>query len=69
VLWNEDPKDFACASAEELLRQKRESSWQAGDIILLHDNVPHAAAALPQVIVETRKRGLEFATVGKWIGL
>jgi peptidoglycan/xylan/chitin deacetylase (PgdA/CDA1 family) len=43
VLWNTDPRDYSCQTAEEV--QSNLSAWrmQAGDIVLLHDSVRHAA--------------------------
>lgn len=64
VLWNVDPKDFALGSASELADWFRGHPLLPGDVVLLHDNHPYVAEALPEVIVETRSRGLEFATLG-----
>jgi peptidoglycan/xylan/chitin deacetylase (PgdA/CDA1 family) len=69
VLWNRDPKDFACASASVLSDWFRRQPLQGGDLVLLHDNYPHAVAALPELIDDVRGRGLEFATVADWLGL
>ncbi len=62
VLWNVDPKDYILASTSTLLDWFRTNPLQAGDIVLLHDNRPYAAAVLPEVVGEARDRGLEFAT-------
>jgi peptidoglycan/xylan/chitin deacetylase (PgdA/CDA1 family) len=63
VLWNSDPKDYSLASPEELVQWFRKHPLQGGDIALLHDNRPCAAAALPEIIEDVRQRRLEFATI------
>jgi peptidoglycan/xylan/chitin deacetylase (PgdA/CDA1 family) len=63
VLWNVDPKDFSCTSAEELRDRFARRPLADGDIVLLHDNVPFAALVLPQVIAAVRARGLDFAAL------
>ncbi len=63
ILWNSDPKDYAMTSAAELAGWLRRHPFQAGDIVLLHDNHPYAAAALPEAIREARGCGLEFALI------
>jgi hypothetical protein len=49
------------ASADELAGWLRAHRFQGGDIVLLHDDRPYAAAVLPKAIAEARGRGLEFA--------
>jgi peptidoglycan/xylan/chitin deacetylase (PgdA/CDA1 family) len=66
VLWNVDPKDFACESGEELHAWFQRRPLCGGDIVLLHDSLPHAAAILPDLIQRTRAAGLEFATIPEW---
>jgi peptidoglycan/xylan/chitin deacetylase (PgdA/CDA1 family) len=68
VLWNRDPKDFACRSASVLSEWFGRHPLQAGDLVLFHDNYPHAVAVLPELIDDVRRRGLEFATVADWLG-
>jgi len=63
VLWNHDPKDFACQSAEVLSAAFRERPVEGGDVVLLHDNHPHAHAVVRDVVVDARARGLSFATI------
>lgn len=67
VLWNVDPKDFACESAEELRTWFRHRPLVGGDIVLLHDNRPHAADALPELVRATRANGLTFTTPQAWL--
>jgi peptidoglycan/xylan/chitin deacetylase (PgdA/CDA1 family) len=66
VLWNFDPRDWSCRSPRELETRFEERPLQSGDVVLLHDNRPHASRALPAVIEAARKRGLSFDVVSKW---
>src|SRR5262249_22133542 len=68
VLWNVDPKDFACRTGEELRAWFGRRPLQGGVVVLLHDDRPHAATALPGLIEATRKRGLRFTTPLPWVG-
>lgn len=54
ALWNIDPKDYACRSAEEV--QEKLDSWRckAGDIVLLHDNHAHTPASVAWIIGRAR---------------
>lgn len=67
ALWNKDPKDFTCGSAQELARRLHEAPPRAGDVVLLHDRIPFAAETLPCVIKQARRDGLSFATVPEWM--
>ena len=67
VLWNRDPKDFRCGSAEQLGDWFRENPPVPGGLVLLHDNHPHAVLALPSWIDDARRRGLTFATPTDWL--
>jgi peptidoglycan/xylan/chitin deacetylase (PgdA/CDA1 family) len=67
VLWNVDPKDFARQGPEELRAWLREHPLRGGDIVLMHDNKPHAADALGELIETTRRRGLTFTTPPCWL--
>jgi peptidoglycan/xylan/chitin deacetylase (PgdA/CDA1 family) len=68
VLWNVDPKDFACASGIELAARFDGRNLRGGDIVLLHDTVPHSAEVLPTVIAAAREAGLSFLPVTAWTG-
>lgn len=68
ILWNVDPKDFAGRTSGEVHDRLRARPPRGGDIVLLHDNHPHAAAVLPEFIAAVRARGLEFTTVAPWVG-
>ena len=67
VLWNVDPKDYACRSADEVTAWFTSHPLNAGDLVLLHDNQPHAGAVLPGLIADARRRGLRFVTVSEWL--
>ncbi len=64
ALWNKDPRDGKRASAQDLLRWFGANPIRPGDVVLLHDDCPHAAAALPAVIREARQCGVEFGLLG-----
>jgi len=67
MLWNVDPKDFACEVSSELGTWFREHPLRGGDVVLLHDVWPHAAAVLPEVIEAVRQSGLAFTTPLSWL--
>jgi peptidoglycan/xylan/chitin deacetylase (PgdA/CDA1 family) len=66
VLWNRDPKDWACKAPAQVQAWFERHPLQGGDIILLHDNHPHAAAILPDLAARVRAAGLTFTTAGEW---
>jgi peptidoglycan-N-acetylglucosamine deacetylase len=68
VLWNVDPKDFSRETPGEVLAWFRDRPVGGGDIVLMHDNVPHAVEVLPALIEEVRTRRLDFTTPSRWIG-
>lgn len=68
VLWNVDPKDFACRTADEMRARLKARPPRGGDIVLMHDNHPHAADALPDLVAAVRGQGLTFSTVLPWLG-
>lgn len=59
VLWNVDPKDFAAPDGEAVVRWFEQRPPVAGDIVLMHDNHPQAAEALPRVLEMAKETGLE----------
>jgi peptidoglycan-N-acetylglucosamine deacetylase len=67
VLWNVDPQDYACSSPREVEAWFGSHPLRTGDLVLLHDNQPHAAEALPELIASGRGHGLRFVTVGEWL--
>ncbi len=66
VLWNADPKDYACPAAADVRRWFQQRPLRGGDLLLLHDTWPYAAEVLPEVVAECRSRGLTFATIDRW---
>jgi peptidoglycan/xylan/chitin deacetylase (PgdA/CDA1 family) len=63
VLWNTDTRDFACQSSDEFAAFFRRNPLRGGDVVLMHDNRPHAPARLAGVIAEARQRGLVFSAL------
>jgi peptidoglycan/xylan/chitin deacetylase (PgdA/CDA1 family) len=63
ILWNVDPKDCSHGGSEDIRAWLSARPLVSGDILLMHDDMPHAAAVLPQVIHEIRTRAMSFATV------
>lgn len=68
VYWNRDPKDFNAADAEEVLATFRDEPPRAGDIVLLHDSVPHCAAVVAGMLDIIATVGLEAVTVSTLLG-
>ena len=66
VLWNVDPKDWACRSPAEMHEWFRRRPLQGGDVVLMHDDRPHAADVLPVLIADARAKGLSFGLVSQW---
>jgi len=66
VLWNVDPKDFNKQRSDEVRLYFDTRPFRSGDLVLFHDNHPHAIAVLPDLIASARDRGLEFVTVDTW---
>ncbi len=66
VLWNVDPRDWACRESSDVRDWFRKRPLRGGDVVLLHDNHPHAAAVLPEVIASARQQGLSFGQIPDW---
>jgi len=66
VLWNVDPKDYNKRSADEVRCAFANRPLESGDIVLFHDNHPHAVEILPDLVARARRDGLEFDTVDAW---
>lgn len=60
VLWNVSHEDFRAASSDQLIDRIEQHSWQAGDVVLLHDWVPSSDRASEAIIRCVRRRGLGF---------
>ncbi len=67
VLWNVDPKDYARTTAQEVHEWFERRALQAGDLVLMHDNVPHAIEVTPDLVQRARASGLTFSTVADWL--
>ena len=67
MLWTVDPKDYLCKSAEDLRAWFQERSLRGGDLVLMHDNVPHAVEIIPSLAQRARASGLTFSTVADWL--
>jgi glycosyltransferase involved in cell wall biosynthesis/peptidoglycan/xylan/chitin deacetylase (PgdA/CDA1 family) len=61
ALWNVDPKDYACTTAAEV--HDRLAKWRprAGDIVLLHDRMAHAAEVVRLLLRNTKERSPELS--------
>jgi peptidoglycan/xylan/chitin deacetylase (PgdA/CDA1 family) len=67
VLWNVDPKDWACQETDELRAWFQRHVFRGGDIVLMHDDRPHAAEIVPDLSRFVRANGLEFKTLLQWL--
>ena len=63
ALWNRDPKDFAMTNESEMFGWLDRYQPRTGDIVLLHDNHPHAAVAVERL---TRQE-LRSVTLSEWL--
>jgi hypothetical protein len=59
ALWNIDPRDFAMTDSNQLVGWSGSYRPSAGDIVLLHDNHPHAAAAVSTIVRRAAEFGLQ----------
>lgn len=66
VLWNRDPKDFACDTVDPIRRWFETEPLAGGDILLLHDVHANIAPALDAVVERAARLGLGFATPAEW---
>jgi glycosyltransferase involved in cell wall biosynthesis len=66
VLWNVDPKDYRCQSADEVRSWFDRRPLRGGDIVLMHDSVPHAMQVVGDLIRTARTDGLHFVTIPEW---
>jgi peptidoglycan/xylan/chitin deacetylase (PgdA/CDA1 family) len=67
VLWNSDPRDYVCRSADDVRDWFQAHPLCARNLVLMHDNRPYAAEVLPDLIAAARRRGLQFVTVSQWV--
>lgn len=68
LLWNEDPKDWAASTPQEVV-QAVDASAQPGGIIDMHDIYGVTADALPQILSNLQNRGYHFVTVDQLLNL
>jgi peptidoglycan/xylan/chitin deacetylase (PgdA/CDA1 family) len=68
VLWNADSRDYVSRSADEVRSRFRKRTLRGGDLVLMHDNQPHAIDLVPELAASARERGLSFSTVETWVG-
>ena len=66
--WNRDPHDYATHAVEEMVGKFRDQPLVSGDIVLLHDDVPHGPQAVDQVLRMMRAAGLKAVTVSTLLG-
>jgi peptidoglycan/xylan/chitin deacetylase (PgdA/CDA1 family) len=66
--WSLRSYDTAAKDADQLL-QKLLRKVKGGDVILLHDSVPHTASILTAFIHACRQKGFTFVRLDKMLGL
>jgi peptidoglycan/xylan/chitin deacetylase (PgdA/CDA1 family) len=66
VLWNVDPKDFAQPSSQHVVDWFKSNPLRGGDLLLLHDTTPHTFQAVPDIVAEARRAGLEIGRLDHW---
>lgn len=67
ILWNVDPKDYQCQSADEVRNRLKAHPWRSGDVLLMHDTHPHAAMVVPDLVAAANQQGLTFTTISDWL--
>lgn len=68
MYWNEDPKDWAAKSPQEITDAVVRDAKRGG-VIVMHDTEHKTAEALPAIIQELRKRNYTFVTASHLMGL
>jgi peptidoglycan/xylan/chitin deacetylase (PgdA/CDA1 family) len=66
VLWNVDPKDYACHDAAALQRWFSAHPLRGGDVVLMHDVKPWAADVIPYLAAQAKAADLAFAIPLQW---
>ena len=67
VLWNVDTKDYRMESWSEMEEWCRSYKPERGDIVLMHDNKPHAATAAALIGTLSQFSSLKCRTVSEWL--
>ncbi len=65
IHWSRDPEDFAKRSASDVLAQFRQKPLVGGDIVLLHDKMPHSAESLEGLLELAHEAGLRCVSVSQ----
>jgi peptidoglycan/xylan/chitin deacetylase (PgdA/CDA1 family) len=63
IHWNRDPKDFATQGVEEVMVGLGAQPLTEGDIVLLHDKMPHSAASVEKILQRLEESRLKAVTV------
>ncbi len=66
TLWTNDPGDFSRPPAA-VIQKRTLAHLENGGIILLHDGIPETLTALPAIIAEARRRGVQLVTVRRLV--
>lgn len=64
IYWSRDPEDFATRGAQEVIDGFGDRPLKSGDIVLLHDKLPHSAEAVELILRRMSAQGLRSVTVG-----
>jgi peptidoglycan/xylan/chitin deacetylase (PgdA/CDA1 family) len=67
VLWNVDPKDYRPGREVELRRWGATYDPRSGDIVLLHDSLPHVLSILDTLQEHGRLVGTETVPITAWL--
>ncbi len=62
VNWNNAARDYEKQTPDYIVRRVVDST-ESGSIILLHQDNPDTAAALPRIITALQKKGYKFVTI------
>jgi len=67
ALWNRDPRDYRMESYCEMEEWCRAYRAVHGDVVLLHDNHPHAATAAVVLGSQAATAELRYVTMSEWL--
>jgi peptidoglycan-N-acetylglucosamine deacetylase len=65
IHWSRDPEDFAKDDAGDVVGQFEKSPLVGGDIVLLHDKMPHSAESLDALLRHAHQEGLRCVTISE----